>query len=387
MSDEQRRHADLVVVGAGIVGLAHAVEAVRRGLSVLVVERNERAVGASVRNFGHGCVTGQVGQSHDWALGSRTRWQQLADQAGFWIGTDGAVIAARSTDELAVVEQLAHAGCDDVRLLDRRQLAGHVELSDDVLGGAHLPLDIRVNPRHALSAIAEWIQGQGGAQIWWSTSLLGLDGETVLTTRGEVTSDRTVVCVGHDVDRLFPDIASTAALQRCVLHMLRVASPGGRRYAPAVLSGTSLLRYPAFTAVASHASLRERYERDQPELLRVGLNLMFTQLPDGDLTIGDTHAYGVTHDPYRDESLDRLVLVAAARLLGVPGLEVKQRWRGVYASAPADTLIAQATATATVVSVTSGIGMTIAHGLAGTVLDRILATSSPSPSSSARLAW
>jgi len=86
------------------------------------------------------------------------------------------VIAARSTDEPAVVEQLAHSGRDDVRLLDRRQLAGHVELSDDVLGGAHLPLDIRVNSRHALSAIAEWIQGRGGAQIWWSTSLLGLDG-------------------------------------------------------------------------------------------------------------------------------------------------------------------------------------------------------------------
>ncbi|MGV9538945.1 FAD-dependent oxidoreductase, partial [Streptosporangium sandarakinum] len=31
--------ADLVIVGAGIVGLAHAVDAVRRGLSVTVIER------------------------------------------------------------------------------------------------------------------------------------------------------------------------------------------------------------------------------------------------------------------------------------------------------------------------------------------------------------
>ena len=37
---------DLAIVGAGIVGLAHAVEAVRRGLSVVVVERDERATGA-----------------------------------------------------------------------------------------------------------------------------------------------------------------------------------------------------------------------------------------------------------------------------------------------------------------------------------------------------
>jgi D-hydroxyproline dehydrogenase subunit beta len=61
-----------------------------------------------------------------------------------------------------------------------------------------------------------------------------------------------------------------------------------------------------------------------------------------------------------------------AQLLGVPGLTVKQRWRGVYASAPQSTLVADVSPTATVVSVTSGIGMTIGHGLAIDVLDRVL---------------
>ena len=55
--------SDLVVVGAGVVGLAHAAEALDRGLSVTVVERDDRPVGASVRNFGHGCVTAQAGRA------------------------------------------------------------------------------------------------------------------------------------------------------------------------------------------------------------------------------------------------------------------------------------------------------------------------------------
>jgi glycine/D-amino acid oxidase-like deaminating enzyme len=50
---------DVIVVGADIVGLAHAWVASRRGLRVLVVERDPRCVGASVRNFGFVTVTGQ----------------------------------------------------------------------------------------------------------------------------------------------------------------------------------------------------------------------------------------------------------------------------------------------------------------------------------------
>ena len=325
MPGHSHSQTDVVIVGAGIVGLAHAVEALKRGLSVLVVERDDRPVGASVRNFGHGCVTGQLGTNQAWALAARERWHELSREAGFWIGTGGALIAARSADELVV------------------------------------------------AAIAAWVARQPGADIWWSTSMLGLDGDVVRTSRGESTASRTVICVGHDVDRLFPDIAEVAGMQRCALHMLRVANPGGRPIAPAVLTGTSLLRYPAFKAMPAAAALHERYEREHADLMRAGLNLMFTQLPGGDLTIGDTHAYATTHDPYGDEAADDLVLREIAKLLGAEQLDVRQRWRGVYASAPSDTLIAAASPTATVVSVTSGVGMTIAHGLAATVLDDVLA--------------
>ena len=50
---------DVIVVGAGIVGLAHAYEAARKGLKVCVVERDAACVSASIRNFGFVTVTGQ----------------------------------------------------------------------------------------------------------------------------------------------------------------------------------------------------------------------------------------------------------------------------------------------------------------------------------------
>ena len=50
---------DVAIVGAGIVGLAHALAAVRLGKRVIVIDRDARANGASIRNFGFVTVTGQ----------------------------------------------------------------------------------------------------------------------------------------------------------------------------------------------------------------------------------------------------------------------------------------------------------------------------------------
>jgi glycine/D-amino acid oxidase-like deaminating enzyme len=103
------------------------------------------------------------------------------------------------------------------------------------------------------------------------------------------------------------------------------------------------------------------------------MNLMFTQRPDGDLTIGDTHRAARTHPPFADEWIDELVLAETARLLGVEQLAVRERWRGVYAQAPGDDFLVAAPHPDTrVVAVTTGIGMTTAFGLAPHVLAQLL---------------
>ncbi|GII03845.1 oxidoreductase [Planobispora takensis] len=363
--------ADLVVVGAGIVGLAHAVDAVRRGLSVAVVERDERAVGASVRNFGHGCFTAQDGPALRYAMAARSAWLRLAREAGLWLREGGTVVVARAEDEYAVLEEFRHARDGQVELLDAAAVAGRVPVGPGAVGGAWLPMDVRVDPRQAVHAIAAWL-ARRGVRFHWATAAHTVEPGLVVTGRGRIRAGRVVVAVGHDVDRHFPELAERAGLRRCALHMLRVRDPHGRTVDPAVLTGFSLLRYDGFAGCPTLTAVRKRMEADHPELVEAGLNLMFTQRPDGDLTVGDTHAYATTLDPFNAEILDRYVLAETARLLGAERLEVRERWRGVYASAAEPYLVAAPVPDARVVAVTSGIGMTTALGLAPEVLDDLL---------------
>jgi glycine/D-amino acid oxidase-like deaminating enzyme len=85
--------SDVIVVGAGIVGLAHALAAVRAGARVTVVDRDARANGASIRNFGFITVTGQE-QGRVWRLARRSAaiWRNVAPAAGIRIDQEGLLL-------------------------------------------------------------------------------------------------------------------------------------------------------------------------------------------------------------------------------------------------------------------------------------------------------
>ncbi|WP_406689576.1 TIGR03364 family FAD-dependent oxidoreductase [Saccharopolyspora sp. ID03-671] len=366
MSDSSSS-SDLIVVGAGIVGLAHAVAAVERGMSVTVVERDERAVGASVRNFGHACITAQTGEALRFAERARDTWLNLGERAGFDVAECGTVVVARSAEEVAALEELAEHR--EVRLLTPDETRSAAPVSADGLrGGALLPRDLRVDQRRAAGAIAEWLASRPGVRFLWSTPVLGVEDDLVRTGRGELRGDRVVVCTGHDLDRILPEEAEKAGMRRCVLQMLQLRAPGVR-LDPALLTGTSMLRYPAMARTEGARALRDRLSAQRPELLAASVNHMLTQLPGGDLVVGDTHTYARTPEPWSSEESDELLLAETRALLGRDDLAVVRRWQGVYASADGEFLRARISPGVTAVAVTSGIGMTTAFGLAPAVLD------------------
>ena len=372
MGDLADSRVDLAVVGAGIVGLAHALHAVDRGLRVAVVERDASPVGASVRNFGHGYVEAQSGEALEYGRAARGLWLRVAAEAGFWASETGTVLVARLPEELAVVEEFARARGSAARVLTAGEVLARAPVSPEgLLGGLWTPGDIRVDPRAAVPRLADWLEERGVA-FHWRTAALAAEPGRLATGRGELEADAIVLAAGHDLDLLAPEVAASAGLRLCTLQMLRVGGPAGRRIEPCIATGLALLRYSGFRSCPSHVTLRERYLGERPELVELGVNLLIAQQPDGDLILGDTHRYGAMSDPFRDEAADDLLLHEGARLLGVDRLEVRERWLGAYAHAPGrEFLVATPAERVRAVAVTSGIGMTTALGLAERVLDEL----------------
>src|SRR5580700_1664782 len=97
---------DVAIVGAGIVGLAHACLASRAGRKVAIFERNPGASGASVRNFGMLWPIGQPpGALREMALRSRDLWLEFLFDAGLPYRDSGSLHAAYREDEADVARE------------------------------------------------------------------------------------------------------------------------------------------------------------------------------------------------------------------------------------------------------------------------------------------
>ncbi|MGB6246702.1 TIGR03364 family FAD-dependent oxidoreductase [Gordonia sp. (in: high G+C Gram-positive bacteria)] len=371
---------DVLVVGAGVVGLGHALAAADQGLSVIVIDRDDRPVGASVRNFGHVCATGQSGVLRDLALGARERWLSAASRARLEVAEQAGAAVARHTDELAVIDELASTR-DSVTMLTAAQVRDQLGGTggDSIVGGARLGDDLRVDPRTAVPRLAAWLADRTGVQFGWRTSYLGIDeatesGVRVRTSRGTVRAARVFVCVGHDLDYVAPEAADAAGMKRCALQMMLTDDPGFR-VRPAVLTGTSLLRYGAFADTEAVGALRTRITDERPALIAADTNIMFTQRPDGGILIGDSHRIETSTAPFLTEDVSDLIRREIEDVLGAD-LTIRQRWQGVYASSPdAPYLHTSLAPNVHACSVTTGVGMTVGLELAA----RSLAGNLPHP--------
>jgi FAD dependent oxidoreductase TIGR03364 len=365
---------DLAVVGAGILGLAHAVAALRLGLKVVVIDRDAQANGASIRNFGFVTVTGQErGEVWRRAMRSRDVWQEIAAPAGIGVVHRGAIVVARRPEALGVIEAfLATEMGEGCALLTPAELAARQpELPASGFAGAlWSPHEMRVESRDAIPQLAAWLARQGVA-FRRQMAVIGVEPGRVVTSRGEIAAERIVVCPGDDFATLFPERIAAYGLTRCKLHMMRLADPG-YRLAAAFMSDLGLARYAGYAALPEAEVLRRRLRDEQREALANGVHLIVVQSADGSLVVGDSHHYAATPDPFAPESVDEIILDEFRAVFGPSAPPVTARWTGTYASASDRTsFVDRPFDTVRLVMITGGTGASTSFAIAEEVIGEL----------------
>jgi FAD dependent oxidoreductase TIGR03364 len=327
---------DLAVVGAGIVGLATALAGARRGLRVIVIDRDAQANGASVRNFGFVTVTGQE-RATMWQRARRSRevWREVAEAAGIPVVQTGLWMSVRRQESLDVLEAFMAtemaAGCRLLSPAEARRRCPQLPTPDGV-AVLESTIELRVESREAIPRLAAWLASAHGVTFMRNTTVRAIDTPTVYTSRGNVQAARVAVCPGDDFNALYPERLGAYALTRCKLQMLRLADPGFRLPA-AIMSDLGLGRYRGYADLEAAAALKARLAVEQPEHVQNGVHLIVVQSADGTLVVGDSHHYAATPDPFSHEQIDALILDEFGAALGIEPPPIIERWIGTYASA------------------------------------------------------
>lgn len=362
---------DVAIVGAGIVGLAHALMAARRGKRVVVIDRDAQANGASVRNFGFATATGQE-RGLVWRRACRSCevWAEVAPAAGIRVEHRGAAIVARRPEARAVLE--AYLGTEmgeGCRLLEPAEAAGRLPMlaADRLSAVLWSGRELRVESREAVPALARWLAEAHGVTFLRSTLVRAVAPPLIETTAGPIEAETCIVCPGDDLLGLFPERIAAYGVRRCKLHMMRLAAPGWRLPA-AVMSDLGIGRYAGFAALPEGEALRRRLAAEEAEAVANGVHLIVVQGADGSLVVGDSHHYEETPDPFAPARVDEVILDEYRTVFAAPPPEVVERWSGTYASSDRVMFVDAPAPEVRLVMVTSGTGASTAFAIAEEVV-------------------
>jgi D-hydroxyproline dehydrogenase subunit beta len=329
---------DDAVVGAGIVGLAHAYHLARRNRKVVVVERaradrTELWFELGALRF----VDQPPGERFALAMKSRTHWLKVCEQAGLWQEMPGSLLAVYDEDELQTLQEfveLATAARTDVELLSREAalLRSPWLQEKGLLGALWCPHDGCVDPRQVAYALPAWLTEKFGVQFVYETGAARIESQTLHTTKTPVYARHFWICSDAEFAQLFPDAFRESGLFCCRTQRLRTkAQPDSPRMGPLLATGPTLLQAPAFAEVPALSAVRARCERESPELMRLGIQALATQLGPGDVAIGDSREFGENLDtPFLNGEIEQLTLEALVRLVDLPNGNVAQRWATTY---------------------------------------------------------
>jgi len=208
--------ADVVVVGAGVVGAALAYGVVKQGKSVIVLDGEDSDMRAARANFGLVWVQGKGANTPAYNLLSRQSselWpkfiQDLTDAVQMPVdyarpgGLTFCLSEVEFNNRAALIQRIDNQRGDaETEMVERARLEKMlpaVRLGSEVVGASYCRLDGHVNPLQLLAALHRGIVTLGGTIIFRNSveSITpGRNGFRVSGPKGSYSAERVIVAAG-----------------------------------------------------------------------------------------------------------------------------------------------------------------------------------------------
>ncbi|HRJ31389.1 MAG TPA: TIGR03364 family FAD-dependent oxidoreductase [Cyclobacteriaceae bacterium] len=372
------RVADIAVVGAGIAGLAHAYMALKKGYRVVLFEREQFAVGASVRNFGLVWPIGQEpGVGLELALRSREHWLEVSKEAGFWLKANGSMHVVYNDDEVAVLQEFMELYKDaafQCTLLNPKQVVekSPVVKTENLKAGLWSATEGTVYSREAIRRIPEWLVEKYGLIVKYGHAVVEVSLPHILTARETWQVDKVFICSGADFETLYPEVYDQQPISKCKLQMMKAVPDRPVQIGPSLCAGLTLRHYSAFAKCKSLKQVDLRYDTESMAYKQHGIHVLLAQNHAGELIIGDSHHYSRTVEPFDREDVNEIILDYLNSFANLGNLTITERWHGVYPKLQGNiSLVLEPEPGVTIINGLGGAGMTLSFGLAERVISSL----------------
>ncbi len=231
-STEFLKRAGAVVIGAGIIGIATALELAERGIDVVVVEKGEVAAEQSSRNWGWCRQMGRDPREIPLILESLKLWRGMNARINGETGWNPCGIAylSETAEDLAQKENWHREHGMPHRLATRMVRPDEIAAlipgcAKAWAGGMYSPDDGRAEPFIAVPAMARALQVMGG-KVFTRCAARGIEKAagrvtSVVTEKGTIATDTVVLAGGYwskrflnNLDVGFPQLGVVNSVMR-----------------------------------------------------------------------------------------------------------------------------------------------------------------------------
>jgi len=336
---------DLIVVGGGILGTFHAYHALKNGRKVLLLEKDNYPVGATVRNFGQIIPSGMTGVWFEYGRRGLEIYQSIQAESDISVRKNGSVYIASDEDEQTLIHELKDH-YDQVgypaEILSQKEILKRYPVikSSYAKEAIYFPQEISVEPHLMIYRLHQYMEKKFPAfSIRYNMPVIAcssVNGGSVVTVCGDrqYQSDKVIICSGYEFKLLYPDVFKQSGLVISKLQMMRTAPLPDIPMEGNILTGLSIRRYECFEEYCPSFSQIKTPEH-YTALKQWGIHILFKKAADGSIIIGDSHEYAdVNH--FDDlgfnikQLVNELMLQEAARIVSFDVNNIATAWAGFY---------------------------------------------------------